>query len=157
MEEIVQISSDVNVTELIELLKRRLAHQSQHALAGVFGCHFQSSAHMFADQFTRIFHRGLVARLVLTAMQQQVVTYTTTDETLLDTLQGVYGMIDIQQFLMVGVEVGANLRMDTTGTLALLAGIEILAMHAVHIGRGSSQIGEITFEIRHLYHLLHLF
>ena len=43
-------------------------------------------------------------------------------------------MVDVEQTAVVGVEVGANLRVDATGTLALLADITVTACHAVHVG-----------------------
>ena len=58
---------------------------------------------------------------------------------------------------MVGVEVGTDLRMDAAGALATFAGIEVSAVHAVHVGRGSAEVAEIALEIGHLDDLLHLF
>ena len=45
--------------------------------------------------------------------------------------------------------------MDARGAGALAAGVEVLAAHAVHVGRRASQIAQRTFEIRHLRHLTH--
>ena len=56
---------------------------------------------------------------------------------------------------MVGVEIRAYLRMDATGTTAFLAGIEVAPVHAVHIGRGSSEVGEVALEVGHLDDLLY--
>ena len=56
---------------------------------------------------------------------------------------------------MVGIEVGAYLRMDTAGTLAAFAGIEVAPVHAVHVGRRASEVGEIALEVRHLDDLFH--
>ena len=57
---------------------------------------------------------------------------------------------------MVGVQVRTNLRIDARGTLALLAGIEVAPMHAVHVGRRTAKVAEIAFESIHLYDLLDL-
>jgi len=43
--------------ELIELLERGLAHQSEHTVAGMFRGHLQASADMAADQLTGVCHR----------------------------------------------------------------------------------------------------
>ena len=157
MKVLLAIDAIENALELIELLERGLAHQFQHAFAGVLWRHLQTSAHMVAYQLTGVFHSSLVASLILTAMQQQIVAHATPDKAFLDTLDGIDGMVDIQQFLMVGVEVWADLRMNTTGTLAFLTSIEIFTVHAIHIGRGSTKVGKVAFEVWHLYHLPYLF
>ena len=120
--------------ELIELLERGLAHESQYAFAGVLRGHLQASADVAADEFAGILQGGAVDGLVFATVEQQVVAHATTDETLLDAWQGINGMIDVEQLAVVGVEVGTDLRMDATGALALLAGVLIASAHAVHIG-----------------------
>ena len=57
---------------------------------------------------------------------------------------------------MVGIQVGTYLRINTTGTLAFLTGLEITSVHAVHVGRRTTQIAEIALESVHLHDLLHL-
>ena len=59
-------------------------------------------------------------------------------------------MIDVEQLGVVGVEVLANLRMDARGTFALVAKVEVLAVHGVHVGGGSTKVAEVAFEIRQL-------
>ena len=58
---------------------------------------------------------------------------------------------------MISVEVGADLGVNTTGALALLADAKVVAMHAVHVGRGTSKVRDIAFEIVHLRYFLYLF
>ena len=41
--------------KLLELLKRRLAHDVQHCIGSVLGRHFEATAHMVCDKFLRIF------------------------------------------------------------------------------------------------------
>ena len=120
--------------ELIELLERGFAHQSEHAFAGMLRGYLQASADMTADQFTGVGHRSLIAGFILTAMQEKVVAHTTADKALLDTLHGIDGMIDVEQRLVVGVEVRTDLRIDAAGTLTFLTGIEVASVHTVHIG-----------------------
>ncbi len=43
-------------------------------------------------------------------------------------------MVDVEQGGMVGVEVGAHLRIDARGAFALVAEVEVLAVHGVHVG-----------------------
>ena len=65
-------------------------------------------------------------------------------------------MIDVEQLAVVGVEVRTDLRLDATGTTAFLTGILVASRHAVHVGRGAAEVGEIAFEVGHLHDLFHL-
>ena len=51
---------------------------------------------------------------------------------------------------MVGVEVFADVGMDAGGAFALVAEVEVLAVHGVHVGRGTTQVAEVAFEIGEL-------
>ena len=143
--------------ELLELAEWWFAHVMEHPVAGMFGSHLQTSADMAGDELSGVFPGCSVGSLVLALVQQQVVAHTTADEALLNAGKGIDGMVDIEQLGVVGIEVGAYLRMDTAGALALLAGIEVATVHTVHVGRRTSEIAEIAFEVRHLDNLLHLF
>ena len=143
--------------EVVELLERRFAHEVEHAVAGVLRCHLQSSAHMTGDEFPRVFLGRTVGFFVLAAIQEQIVTHTAAYEAALDIWQGIYGVVDVEQSLMISVEVRTDLRMDTTGPFTFLTGIEVAAVHAVHIGRGAAEVGEVAFEVGHLCHLFYLF
>ena len=90
---------------------------------------------MVTYQLASVLHCSLVAGLVLTSMQQQVVAHTTAYIAVLDAWKGIDRAIDIEQFRVVGIEVWTYLRVDARRTTTLLAGILILAAHAVHIGR----------------------
>lgn len=65
-------------------------------------------------------------------------------------------MVDVEQLLVAGVEVWTDLGMDAGGALAVLAGLEIAPVHAVHIGRRTSEVAEVAFEPGHLNDLAHL-
>ena len=142
--------------ELIELLERGLAHEVQHTLAGMFGGYLQATRHMAGDEFSGVFLGGTVGCLILAAIQQEVVAHTTADEAALDARQGIDGMVDVEQLAVVGVEVRTDLRLDATGSAAFLTGVLVAPRHTVHIGRGSTEVGEIALEVGHLHHLLHL-
>ena len=58
---------------------------------------------------------------------------------------------------MVGVEVRTYLWMNTTGTLAFLTCLDITPFHAIHIRGGTTEVGEIAFEVGHLNDLSDLF
>ena len=105
----------------------------------MFGRHFQSSADMPADQFPRILLGCLIRRFILAAIDQQIIADTAADETALDARQTVYGMIHIEQFAVVRIEVRTYLRMNATGPATLLTCFEITTMHAIHIGRRAAE------------------
>ena len=139
--------------EVIEQLEGRLAHEPQHPVAGMLGSHLQSAADMPCDEFPGIVHGGTVGLFILAVMQDEVVTHPTANETLLDAGQCVDGAVDVEQGTVVGIQVRTNLRMDTAGSLAFLTRLDVTSFHAVHIGRGTAEVREITFEVRHLHHL----
>ena len=60
-------------------------------------------------------------------------------------------MLDIEQLLMTGVEIGTNLWVDATGTFAFLASIQVASVHAVHVGRRSAEVGEVAFEVGQVF------
>jgi len=54
--------------EVLELLERWLAHEVEHAVAGVLRGHLQSSADVAGDEFAGIFLGSTVGGLILAAM-----------------------------------------------------------------------------------------
>ena len=120
--------------ECVELLERRLAHESQHMVGGMLWCHLQATADVSGDEFARVGLGSLVGVFVLAAMEQQVVAYATAYEAFLDAGQCIDGPVDVKQARMVGVQVRAYLRVDAAGSAAFLAGAQVTAVHAVHIG-----------------------
>ena len=157
VEMLVLIDAVEDALEVVELLERRLAHQLQHPVAGMLWRHLQSSADMTGNQFMGILSGGLVACLVLAMVKDEVIAHATADETLLHPGDGIDGTIDVEKGGVVGVEVRTYLRMDTTGTLAFLTRLDVASPHAIHIGGGTTQVGEVAFEVGHLYGLSHLF
>ena len=89
-------------------------------------------------------------------MEQQVVAHAAADEAFLHAGQGVDSPIEVEQLLMAGVEVRTYLRMDAAGALAVFTGLQVAAVHAVHIGRRASEVAQVALEVFHLYDLLHL-
>lgn len=143
--------------EIVELLEGGFSHESQDPVAGVLGSHLQSATDVTADKFPSILACSLVGIIVRAMVEQQVIAHTTSDEALLDARDTVYSMIDVEQTSMAGVKVGTDGRMDATGPTALLAGSLVASSHTVHIGRGPSEVGEVTLEVGHGHHLSHLF
>ena len=68
VEMLLAIDAVEDALELVELLERRLAHEVQYAVAGVFGSNLQTSADMFRNQFAGIVHSSFVRLLVLAVM-----------------------------------------------------------------------------------------
>lgn len=135
--------------ELIELLKRRLAHESEHSVGSVLGCHLQATADMVGDELAGIQSGGRVGLLVLTLIEQEVVTHTTADEALLHARQRVDGMIDVEQAGEIRVKVGTDLWVDARRPLAVLTGFLVAPTHAIHVGRRTTEIRDIAFEAIH--------
>ena len=120
--------------ELAELLERRLAHEHQHAVAGVLGCHLQSPADMVLDEFASVFPGCAVGFFVVAAIKQQVIAHTAAYEALLDFGKCIHGAIYFEQTAVVGVEIRAYPGMNARGALAFTACLEVASVHAVHIG-----------------------
>ena len=59
-------------------------------------------------------------------------------------------MVDVEKLGVIGVEILADVGVDAGGTFALVAKVEVLAMHGIHIGRGTSEVTEVSFEVREL-------
>ena len=66
-------------------------------------------------------------------------------------------MVYVEQFLMAGVQIGAYLRVYAAWPFTVFAGFCVASVHAVHVGRRSSQIAEVSLEVGHLTYLSHLF
>ena len=144
-----------NLLECLELGERRLAHDAQHTVAGVLGGHLEASADVAGDEFAGVFAGALVHLRILALMEQEVVAHTASDERLLDTGQGIDGVVDVEQRAVVGIQVGTHLGMDARRPLALLAQVEVGALHAVHVGAGSAQVAQVALEVGQLHDGLH--
>ena len=144
-----------NLLECLELGKWRLAHDAQHTVAGVLGRHLQASADVAGDEFAGVFAGALVHLRILALMEQEVVAHSAADERLLDTGQGIDGVVDVEQRAVVGVQVGAHLGMDARRPLALLAQVEVGALHAIHVGTGAAQVAQVALEVGQLHDGLH--
>ena len=129
----------------------------QYLIAGMFGGNFQSSAHMFGYQLACIFGCASVYRRVFTLVLQQIITYTASDKAFLYSRYGIYRAIDVEQRAMVGILIRTYLGMDAGRASATAAFVFIHSVHGIHIGTRSSQIAQITFEIRHFCNLFHFF
>ena len=82
--------------EIVELGERWLAHDVQYTVARVFRGNLQPATDVLGYQLAGIFLGATVDGRVFALVQEQVVTHTATNETLLDARQGIYRMIDIE-------------------------------------------------------------
>lgn len=62
----------------------------------------------------------------------------------------VYAVVYVEQWTVVIVEIRARRRMQARGAQAFDAEIAVFAPHGVHVGRRTSEIAYIAFEIRHV-------
>ena len=126
--------------EVVEELEGGLAHEGEHAVGGVFGRHFQTAADVAGDELLGVLAVDAVGALVAGVVHEEVVAHAGADEALLDAGHSVDGSVDVEQGGVVGVEIGADLGMDARGALALVAEVEVLAVHGVHVGRWAAEV-----------------
>ena len=81
-------------------------------VTGVLWRHFQSSAHMFANQLAGVSLCRLIGGRVTTVVQQQVIANTAADEAFFHPWQLVDGMIQVEQLLGISVKVGTDARVN---------------------------------------------
>ena len=136
--------------ELVEEFERGLSHELQHGVGSVFGSHLEASRHVVANQLFGIFLLSVVNGFISAAMQNEVVAHTASHEALFDAGQRVDGMVDGKEWPVVGVEVFANGRVNAAGACALPAQAQVVASHAIHVGRRAAEVGEVALEVGHL-------
>lgn len=134
--------------ELVEELEGWFAHQVQHFVRRMFRSYLQATTHMLAYQLAGVFAGRLVNLLIISLVQQQVVAHATAYKTLLDARESIDGMVDVEQLAVVGIQVGADARVDARRALTVFAGFAVLAVHAVHIGARPTQVGQVSLEAR---------
>jgi len=86
------------------------------------------------DELAGVLLGCLIGGFILAAVEQEVVANATADETALNARQSIDGVVDIEQFGVIGIQVRTDLRMDAAGSSALLTSIEVASVHPVHIG-----------------------
>lgn len=129
----------------LEERERRFAHQFQHGIFGVFGRDFQSSRRV-------VFHD----RIEIGTLVEQVVADAAADKGLFDAFHRADLFVKRQQRTVVVVQIGAHLRMQARRAAAFAAQLPVASAHAVHVGRRGAHVRQITFEVRHPGHALHL-
>ena len=146
------------VEDALEFLKqceRWLAHEFKHSIRSVLRSYLQASADMLAYKFASVLSSGSIRLLILALVQEQIVAHTTTNEALLNARQRVYRMIYFEQWRMIGYKIWTYLRIYARRTLAHGAGLRILAVHTIHVGRRPAEVGQIPLKVGHFHYLLH--
>ncbi len=123
----------------------RLAHQVQHPLLGVLGGYLEAARGVVHE------HRAQVVAVI-----EQVVADAAADEGFLHPLHGPDAGVEFEQRTVVVVQVGAHARVEARGAPAPGAERAVAAAHAVHVGRGAADVGEVALESGHAGHALHL-
>ena len=111
---------------------------------------------MAANQFAGILACSHVAFVVPAIMEKQVITHAAADKALFYARQSVYGMVNVEQWRVVGTKVGAYLRINARRPFTLLTQRFIASSHAVHIRRGTAKVAQISLEVRHGHDFFHL-
>ena len=145
-----------NGLELVEQIERGFAHQVEHFVAGVLRRHFQAARHMEANQFLIVLAIHLVHLLVAGFVHRKVVAHAAADKRLFHLRHRIHGVVDVEQGAVVGVQIAAWLGVQTRWASAALAPLQVFAVHTIHIGARSAQVADISLEIVHRHHLLHL-
>lgn len=65
-----------DVLEIIEEFERGFAHQVEHSIGSVFGCHFQTTTHMLGNEFFGVLTIDAVNTLITCVMEQKVIADT---------------------------------------------------------------------------------
>ena len=122
--------------QLLEKCERRLAHQFQHGIFGVFGGDLQASRRCGVSRPSQ--DRAVV---------EQVVTDATADKGLLDALHG--SDLFVQRPTAAGGRCPgwAHLRVQARRTAAFAAQFPVAPAHAVHVGRRRTDVREVTPEV----------
>lgn len=145
-------SADVveEALEVVEEAEGGFAHELEHTVGGVFGGYFETAADVAGDEFFGVLAVDAVGVWVARVVEQEVVADAGADETLFDAREGIDGMVDVEELGVVGVEVAADVGIDAGGTFALVAKVEVAAVHGIHVGRGSAEVAEVAFEVGQL-------
>ena len=82
-------------------------------------------------------------------MHRKVVAHAAAYEGFLHLREGIDGMVNRKQCGVIGIEIRAHLGMEAAGPHTPPAHIGALASKGIHVGRRTSEIGDVAFEIRH--------
>ena len=143
--------------EVVKQFERRFPHAVKHTVGSMLRSHFKASADMACDQFFKILRIGPGFVRCVRGSHREIVTHAAPDKGFLYSRQRIYASIYIGKRGVVVVKVGTWLRMQTRRLDTSFTYLLVFPAHSVHIGRRTSQIRDVSFEILHLRHLSGLF
>ena len=118
-----------------EVFERRFSHELEDMFFGMLGCHFKSAAYMFEDEFSCVF------------VVEEVKPYAATHECFFDVWELVDGSVNVKNRTKISVEIFANGWLQAGGSFAFVANVFVFSFDSIHIGRWSSEVGDVSFEI----------
>ena len=133
----------IAVEQLLEAVvgaHSRLHHLRQRAVAQMLRGDLQIATDVVLREFAHVLGR----------LDREVIAHTRCDQHLLDAGQRARLAIQLDQRRMVGIEIGADARVDTGRTAAGALDLAALAGQAVHVGGRAAQIGDHAGKARHL-------
>lgn len=138
-----------NALEVMEEAERRLAHDVEHMVGGVFRGDFETPRYVVEYELLVVSAVSLVNFGAPGVVHRQVIAHAAAYKGLLDSRQSVYAVVDFEQTRVVGVEVGTWLGVEARRAQTSLASLGVASAHAVHVGRRPSEIGYVAFEVGH--------
>ena len=117
---------------------------------GMLGSHFETTADMVQHHLAEV-----VPTVVL--FGKEVTTDAAADIDMLDAGNGRDLFVELDEWTVVRLKVFAYSGLDAAVARAFLTEGLIFARHAIHIGRGTAEVGDDTVEVFALGENLHLF
>ena len=150
MFEVVALVDGVEVAlEIVEELEGWFAHEVEYTVRCVFGRNLEPSADMVGYEFFCVLSVDGVYLVIARVVQKEVVSDSRTYEAFLDAWYAVDGTVYVEQLAVVSVEVRAYFRVYARRTLAFVAKVKVASVHGIHVGRWSSEVAEVAFEVWH--------
>ena len=137
--------------------KRRLTHHFEYFILGMLGSHFQTSWNVMCNQFFGIVWCSFAQIFILVMIKQQIVTDAASNEGFL--IPGILSTVLYKSSNGVwsAFRFGQTTGEMQEGFLHWWQMLSVFAFHLIHIGGRSTQITQITFEVRHLCNCRDLF
>ena len=141
--------------ESMEELERRLSHESQHIVRCVLRCHFKASADMVEDELAGVVACGLVELRVAPVVEKKVIAHAAAYVGMSHGRMCRHAAVYVKQWRMVALKVRADVRCHARRSCAVAACRLLASVHAVHVGRGPSEVADGAVEVGHADHGFH--
>ena len=83
--------------EVVEEFEGGFAHEVEHTVGGVFGCHFEAPTDVFSDEFLGVLAIDAVDAWVARVVKEEVIADARADEALLDAWESIDCMVDVEE------------------------------------------------------------